>query len=227
MAEHLLLALDSSTAICSVALYDGSVMAERTWRSERNHTRDLLPNVDSILRDVNLSIDRVTAVGVAIGPGTFSGLRVGLATAKMLAFPRALPLIGVGTLEATAIAHRLSSSLVRVLIDGGRGQVATALYDGHVDWRHIEEPMMADLSVVLESDTAETIYCGELTEPWIAQIRERRGKLAVIASPSERTRRSGFLAELAWQRLNRGEFDDPTTLQPLYLRRPAISTPRR
>jgi tRNA threonylcarbamoyladenosine biosynthesis protein TsaB len=227
LTEHRLLALDSSTAICSLALYDGSLLAERTWRSQRNHTRDLLPNVDAMLRDVNLTINTITAVGVAIGPGAFSGLRVGLATAKFLTFPRTLPLIGVDTLEATAIAHRLSSSLIRVLIDGGRGQVATALYDSRVNWRRLEEPAMANLSDVLETDTAETIYCGELTESWIEQILSRRGNLAIVASPAERTRRSGFLAELAWRRLNRGEIDDPTTLQPLYLRRPAISTPRR
>jgi tRNA threonylcarbamoyladenosine biosynthesis protein TsaB len=227
VAEQVLLALDSSTAICSVAIYDGALLAERTWRSERNHTRDLLPNIDAILRDVNLRIDHVTAIGVAIGPGTFSGLRVGVATAKMLAFPRSLPLIGVGTLDVNAIAHKLSASLVRVLIDGGRGQVATALYDGQGEWRQVEEPTVADLTDVLATDSAETIYCGELTEQWIAQIRERRGNLAIVASPAERTRRGGFLAELAWQRLGRGDLDDPASLQPLYLRRPAISTPRR
>jgi tRNA A37 threonylcarbamoyladenosine modification protein TsaB len=115
-----LLALDTSTHYASVALHDGSrLLSEHSWLANQDHTRSLLPNIQRMLSDVRAGMAAVTGVSVALGPGSFNGLRVGLSTAKGLALARRLPLVGASTMELLAAEYELDD----VTMNAGRGRV--------------------------------------------------------------------------------------------------------
>ena len=102
----MLLAVDTSTAQIGLALYDGSkVLGELNWTSQQHHTTELAPALAGLLARSGATIGQVSALGVAIGPGSFTALRVGLAFVKGLALARRLPLIGVPTLDVVAAAQ--------------------------------------------------------------------------------------------------------------------------
>ncbi|HEX6512534.1 MAG TPA: tRNA (adenosine(37)-N6)-threonylcarbamoyltransferase complex dimerization subunit type 1 TsaB [Chloroflexota bacterium] len=116
----MLLAIDTSTHYASIALHDGArLLAEHTWLANQDHTRTLLPNVQRLLAGANAKLDGLSVIAVALGPGSFNGLRVGLSTAKGLAVARDLPLIGVPTLALLAAEYGLQE----VTMNAGRGRV--------------------------------------------------------------------------------------------------------
>ncbi len=116
----MLLAIDTSTHYASVALHDGSrLLSEHTWLANQDHTRTLLPNIQRLFEDARAGIEKLTAVAIALGPGSFNGLRVGLSTAKGLSLARGLPVVGVPTLELLAAEYHLDE----VTMNAGRGRV--------------------------------------------------------------------------------------------------------
>jgi tRNA A37 threonylcarbamoyladenosine modification protein TsaB len=116
----MLLAIDTATHYASVALHDGSrLLAEHTWLANQAHTRSLLPAVQGLLKDAGSSMNAISAVAVALGPGSFNGLRVGLSTAKGLAIALAIPLVGASTLELLAAEYEIEE----VTQNAGRGRV--------------------------------------------------------------------------------------------------------
>ena len=126
----MLLALDTSTRQAGIALYSSErgLLAETTWHSANRHTEELMPAIDHMLAQAGLSARDLTAVGVALGPGSFTGLRVGLAAAKGLALAHGLKLVGVPTLDFTAYPHRRQPLPAAALIPAGRGRLFWAIY---------------------------------------------------------------------------------------------------
>lgn len=223
----MLLAIDTSTANASVALFDGFLRGEITWLAGQDHSRQLLPRIEEVLHAARVSPEDVTAVAVAVGPGSFNGLRVGLSTAKAICLARDLPIVGVDTPRVAAYPFRSTFRPVRPLFDAARSEVATALYREHGgQFATIEEPRLVDLAEALESSPSDTFFCGELTLAWRAAIGTRFGSES-LARPGEEARRAGFLADLAWESLQVGQVDDLATIQPRYLRRPPTSGPAR
>ena len=125
----MLLAVDTSTAQVGLALYDGAqVIAEYTWRSSQRHTVELAPAVSELLTRCGLTMEDMRALGVALGPGSFTSLRVGLALVKGLSLSRHLPLIGIPTLDILASAQPASKLPLAVAIQAGRGRFALGWY---------------------------------------------------------------------------------------------------
>jgi len=222
----MLLAIDTSTEVASVAIFDetrGEPWAECTWHSGRNHTRELLPEIDRLLADCGVQRGDLTGLVVAIGPGSFNGLRVGLTTAKLLAFALVLPLVGVDTLRVSAQAFVLLGRPIRAMLDAGRGQICTARYVPQGDILVEEEaPRIADLSELVAGPHLPTVFCGEIRPEWRAAIEQAWGDAAIFPTPGARLRRAAYLAELGWRDLRNGRVDNPVTLQPIYLRRPYV-----
>jgi tRNA threonylcarbamoyladenosine biosynthesis protein TsaB len=218
-----LLAIDTSTAVASVALYDGRVLAEATWIAGADHSRQLLPRVADLLHAAGRTRADLTALGVAVGPGSFNGLRVGIATAKAIAEARGLPIAGVDTLLTAAYPFRATGRPIRPLYDAGRGEVATGLYQaGPQGFTVREEPRITALEGALDASPADSLFCGELRPSWREAIARRFGPASLVR-PAEEPRRAGYLAELAWERILVKGPDDVATLQPIYLRRPSIA----
>jgi tRNA threonylcarbamoyl adenosine modification protein YeaZ len=217
------LAIDTSTEMASVALVrDDRVLAEMTWHSGPNHTTQLLPHV-SYLTD-KFSIQDIDGIIVAKGPGSFNGLRVGVSTAKGLAFSLGIPIAGISTLEAAAYQHAETGLPICPIFNAGRSEIAAARYQmkgGH--WRQLQPEHITTVDALCAQTTARTLFCGEYVAAVAAQLKDLLGSKAIISTPSASLRRAGFLAELGQTRLKAGDGDNPATLQPTYLRRPPIT----
>ncbi|MFC1989684.1 tRNA (adenosine(37)-N6)-threonylcarbamoyltransferase complex dimerization subunit type 1 TsaB [Chloroflexota bacterium] len=222
------LAIDTSTEIASLALVqDGEVLAELTWRCGRNHSIQLLPNLYHLLNQTGLSLQSASCVIVAKGPGSYNGLRVGIGTAKGLAFSLSIPIIGVSTLEVEAYQHAGRGLPVCPIFNASRGEIATARYQMKRNkWYQLTAEHITTVDVLCSQITDKTIFCGEFVPSIAPQLVEHLGRKAVILTPAAGLRRAGFLAELGLKRLKAGDCDNVSTLQPLYLRGPSITQPK-
>ena len=214
----MLLAVDTSTRMVGIALYDGArVLGELAWYSSSYHTVELAPAVAELLEKTALRSEDLDAVGVAIGPGSFTALRIGLAFAKGLAFSRQIPLVGVPTLDILAAGQPVDASAMVALLQAGRKRYAVGWYQpeaGH--WKFSYRLENWTLEELLENILPSMRVCGELD----LSARQRLTALDAqvrLASPAESVRRPAVLAELAWERWQTGESDDPAGLSPLYL----------
>src|SRR5690349_13904289 len=130
----MLLALDTATRLISLALHDGkAVVAESTWVSDNYHTTELAPQVALLLRRAGIEAASLQALAVAIGPGSYTGLRIGLGFAKGLALAQGgrLPLVGVPTLDGLMRAQPPHAGPALALVQGGRGRVLAVTYHWH------------------------------------------------------------------------------------------------
>lgn len=217
----MLVAIDTATDYASLALHDGfKVRAECTWEAQRRHTVGLLPRLVTALEQLGLGVEHLSGVAVTRGPGSFTGLRVGLAVAKGLALARGLPLVSVPTLDVVAAAQGRDRRPLCAVLQAGRGRICVATYRWwRGEWRAREAPRLTTWPALTEEMASPTLFCGEIDLVG-ANALAALGELAVLLPPAARLRRAGFLAELAWQRLNRGETDAPATLTPIYLQYP-------
>ena len=221
----MLLAIDTSTDSAGLALVqDGKVLAEATWRCGQNHSVELLPRLAEMLEQTGVELKSLNCILVAKGPGSFNGLRVGLSTAKGLAFSLDIPIIGVGSLELEARQHAESDLPICPVFNAGRGEIATALYRNKAGWQQLAPEHITTVDALDSEITEKTLFCGEYL-PVIADELSKRLKDKAVIAPG-RPRRAALLAELAEERLKAEDYDNPATLQPLYLRRPAITRRR-
>jgi len=223
----MLVAIDSSTDTASLALVEeGRVLAEASWRCGQNHSVELLPRLTQLLDEAQVSLKDTSCVIVAKGPGSFNGLRVGLSTAKGLAFSLSVPIIGISSLEMEAYRHAETGLPICPIFNAGRGEIATALYQKKDDgWRQLTPEHITTVDALCAEITEKTIFCGEYVSLIAHQLKERLKEKVVIAP--DQLRSAVLLIELAKPRIDAGDYDDPATLQPLYLRRPAITKPKR
>ncbi len=221
----MLLAIDTSTRYAGVALADADrVLSCRSWHSAVNHTAELMPAIAHTLQTGGLTVADLEGIVVALGPGGFSALRVGMSVAKGLAMASQRPLVGLGTLDAEAQPYLNSGRPVCALLDAGRKEVASALFDREGQ-RARDDRICPPDELTLEI-TETTLFCGEAVSANAALLQERLGVKAVVVGHSPATR-LWALTSLGRQRLELGGLDDVTTLQPCYLRLPTIGGPRR
>ncbi len=220
------LAIDTSTDSASLALVqEGKVLAESTWRCGQNHSVELLPRLAHLLNETKVGLKSISCVIVAKGPGSFNGLRVGISTAKGLAFSLGIPIIGISSLELEAYQHAETGLPICPIFNAGRGEIATALYQKKDNkWCQLAPEHITTVDALCSEITSKTIFCGEYVPLIASQLRKKLKQRAVIAP--DQLRRASLLAELAKPRLEAGDYDHPATLQPLYLRRPAITQPK-
>jgi len=226
----MLLAIDTSTTQIGLALYDGtSVPGEFVWRSGLHHTQELAPALAELLGRVGIKMNAVNALGVALGPGSFTSLRVGLAFAKGLVLARHMPIIGIPTLDIVAAAVPLSDALIAspmpavphrrlaALVQAGRGRLALGWYEvGESGWQADGPATVTTADELAEKIHKPVIVCGEMTADDRNRLA-RKFKNVTLASPAQCVRRPAILAELAWQKWQAGKIDLPAALTPIYL----------
>ncbi len=223
------LAIDTSTNTTGVALSnEGEVTGEIIWQTGHNHTVELIPKIIKLLESQKLAISDISAITVARGPGSFNGLRVGLATAKGLAFALGIPLVSISTLEAIAFAHAESGIPVCAILQAGRGEIAAATFQKQGnDWQRLMAEHVTTIDSLCDDIKERTAFCGETSAEQREQLAERLGEKATFPLKKAAPGRAGCLAKLGWCRIEIGDFDNPSTLQPLYLKKPSITKPKR
>jgi tRNA threonylcarbamoyladenosine biosynthesis protein TsaB len=201
-----------------VALYDGiQVLYESTWKSTGYHTVELAPTVEDALHRASLTPVEVGALGVALGPGSFTGLRIGVAFVKGMALVRHLPLVGIHTLDILAAAQPILEISLIALLRAGRGRMAVGWYEvKNKSWQSARDIEICTLQELAQKIIQPTYICGELSEEERGFLRQSCPN-AVLASPAHALRRPGYLAEISWKRWKSGRTDDPAVIAPVYL----------
>ncbi len=245
------LALDTSTRQASVALCtEETLLGEYAWQVGNNHSVELLERIQRLVTECGQTMQSLEAIAVATGPGSFNGLRVALATAKSLAFALTLPLVGVSTLDVIAAQQQHWRGPICAVMEAGRGELYAAcyLFDEIVEAgqlscelrrlsdylleapEQLKEHVLTHINewagVPGERAVPPVLFCGEMSEAARAALSAQLPQgLFLPALPS--TRHAVTLASLAFRRFQRGIVDDPLLLEPLYLRRPSITTSAR
>jgi tRNA threonylcarbamoyladenosine biosynthesis protein TsaB len=210
----MLVAIDTSTNQSGLACYEErGLLAEYSWDSGRDHTAQLLPQLTGMLQNLHRTRAAITAIGVALGPGSWSGLRVGLSTAKGLALALNLPVVGIGTLDALEYQFANSGMPVVPIVRLGRDRFAASALAGG-------PPRNTTLAELCAETGVATLFCGDIDGEVRTELRQQLGERARFPTSARAMRRPGFLAELAWRRFQTGEYDLIATLEPIYLGQP-------
>jgi len=211
----MLLAVDTATEMIGLAVTDGErILAEQVWAAPRHATAELAPEAARLLRRIGVSEDRLEGLALTIGPGSFSGLRIGVAFAKGLAFGRGLKVVGVPTLEVLAFGQPSRSEPMLALLSAGRGRWAAAWYKwSKRKWTSDGPIRLLDAQALMDAIDRPTYVCGEMESEMRKALAERH---AILAPPELCLRRPAVLAQIGWERLRTRKASDPVALVPLY-----------
>lgn len=214
----MLLAVDTSTQTMGIALYSESiVVGEMLWQTSTHHTVELAPAVRQMLTRCTVKPTDLQALAVAIGPGSFTSLRIGLALVKGMALALHIPVIGVPTFDFLVQAQPPSDHPLLAVIPAGRTRSAVQWYEyDEQRWVSTTEPRVMTAEEISENIDGPTHILGEMSAE-DRRIIGRKWKNAMVASPAFCTRRPSLLAELAWGKWKSGTVDDPVSLSPIYL----------
>jgi tRNA threonylcarbamoyladenosine biosynthesis protein TsaB len=218
----MILAIDTATDWVGLALHDGgAVLAEFGWRSRRTQTTDLASAVAQLWARAKLSAADLDAVAVTIGPGSYTGLRVGMALAKGIALAQQLPLIGVPTLDVVAAAVPRQETDLVVVAQAGRTRLWAGQYhwNDRRGWESLGDPLLTQWEELVGRVQVPIAFAGEI-DATSAKLVRRANRSAVVISPAASTRRAAVLAEIGWGRLKSKRVDEAATLAPLYHREP-------
>jgi tRNA threonylcarbamoyladenosine biosynthesis protein TsaB len=219
----LILALDTATLVSSVALVtENKLLAELTLQTRKTHSELLMPHIAQLLVMAEKSRADLKAVAVSIGPGSFTGLRIGLATAKALAYALNIPIIGVSTLAAQAFACPVPGAVFSPMLDAQKGNVYQALFawrDGEL--QELQPARVVHFTTALEELAAvnqPVVLLGEAAVMHAEEITLKGGNVA-LAPPHVVIARAGCVGLYACELWRKGKADDLFTLEPLYIRR--------
>ncbi len=219
----MILSIETATGCGSVSLTRGGVengrlLAEATAQPEITHSRRLLGSVDWVMKAAGVSWTDIDGIAVSLGPGSFTGLRIGMAAAKGLVLAAKVPFIGVQTLDAIALSCPIIDNPLWCLLDARKQEVYAACYKPDVTGRPVQiSPAVAIRPEKLADRITEPSI---LIGPGVAQYHDLfagidRVQLVPAALSSPIASRLGFLAA---EQLDRGEVLDPSSAAPLYVR---------
>ena len=218
-----ILALDSSGMAASVAVVeDENMLAEYTVNYKKTHSQTLLPMLDAAVQMVQLKLDTIDAIAVASGPGSFTGLRIGSATAKGLGLALDKPIIGVPTTQALAYNLYGAGGVVCPIMDARRNQVYTGIYgfeNGHLEI--LEDQMAVDIYQVIEKLNAlkqQVIFTGDGISVYQEVIDQNIQVPAEYAPAHLNRQRASAVAALAMEYLKAGRVQTAAEHRPEYLR---------
>lgn len=220
----IVLGIESSTPVASVALVSAEkLLGEITLNIGLTHSEQLLPIIDELLRKTKLSRTALEGIAIASGPGSFTGLRIGMATAKGLAQGLAIPLVGVPTLLALAYLQLGRPGLVCPMLNARREEIYTALFrfDSEQKYELLEPYQAVNPQLWAEKlleYTEPVLLCGDGAIDYVNLWQEMLGETSSISPAQLLTARGASVAWLGKERLVRGERDDLVALKPLYIR---------
>lgn len=222
----LCLSMETSTKTCGVALIDeNKTLGEIIINSDSTHSQKLLPAVDMLLKSLGKTLDDIDLIGVAVGPGSFTGLRIGIATAKGLAYGKKIPVVGVSTLEGLALGTNHKEKTVVPILNARRNQAYAAVFthgvDGYkkiLDEDVIKLEELMDKLKSLEEISGDFLFTGDGVPAFSKQIISVLGERAHFISEYECNPRAVSIGRLALELYKRRGADNPFTLKPEYIR---------
>ncbi len=235
-----ILGIDTSTPIGSVALIDDdAIVAEHTLNIVQTHSSRLMPAIDTVLKWGNITPNDLDGCAVGIGPGSFTGIRIGVATAKSLCYAVDKPIVGVSTLEAIAYNLRWTDGIVCPILDARRSEIYGAIFHGGTPWERLSDDLCLPIETFLDeleghiSQDSMLIFVGDGLVTYGDTIREKLGQLRIISGAQTapvgeaavpfadaifNVPRGATIAKLGALRLKRDDSDSYWTLVPNYVR---------
>ncbi len=220
-SQPLILAIDNSTMYGNVALTspDG-LLAERILLSRLTHSKRLLASLADILTESELDWPQLDAVAICLGPGSFTGLRIGLATAKGIAMATGLPLIGISSLDGLASQLPFASQQICPILDARKHEIYAALYgssaSGEVE--RTSDYLVMPPEQLVEKIDRPTIFVGDGVNVYGEYLKEALGPKALFAPEHIIFPRAAAIAKLALSHYHREQFLDPASAVPHYIR---------
>ena len=225
------LAIDTSTRYATIALADaGNVISELSWYSNQNHTVELVPNIELLLNENNVKYSDLSVIGVAVGPGNFSAVRVALSVVKGLAIALGVQVAPASTLLIEAYPYLATGFPVVATIGAGRGQLVSASYQDQSNGMLLETPMKLltphELFGMYDVESSKPLLCGEgmsgMTDEDLVTASERFIMTSAEMRPS---RRASSIIHL----LREGHVslvEDSAAIEPIYARAATITPPK-
>ncbi|MEK6742040.1 MAG: tRNA (adenosine(37)-N6)-threonylcarbamoyltransferase complex dimerization subunit type 1 TsaB [Nitrospirota bacterium] len=217
-----ILGIETATKTGGVAIVsETGVLAEYTLNIEVTHSERLMSTVDRVLKDTGFTLAEMDGYGVSIGPGSFTGLRIGLSTIKGLAFATGKPVAAVPTLKALAWNIPFPRYPVCPLLDARKKEVYAALYR-HDGGTYIQEmpASVISLAEMAGTMTGDILFTGEGARLFAGEIQKVFGDRAHFAPLSSSVPSAASVAEIALMMLTAGQQTEPDSLVPMYIRRP-------
>jgi tRNA threonylcarbamoyladenosine biosynthesis protein TsaB len=217
-----ILALETATTAGSIAIVnDEELIAEVKININIAHAERLMPSVDYLLNAARLSISDIDAFAVSIGPGSFTGLRIGLSTAKGFSYATNKPLVSVPTLDAFARTLPFCRHLICPMLDARKNEVYAGLYkwEGSVCKKIIPETAV-NPEDFLEKIKEPAVFMGNGAIIYKKIIAETLKNNAIFAPVSKMSPSASSVAEIAIEKLKQGLIADPASLMPFYIRKP-------
>ena len=220
----LALAIDTSGEICTLAIgRDRELVSERRFHHKMSLLRRVLPNVDQMLADSGFATSDLDAIIVALGPGSFTGLRIGVTIAKSLAYSLSKPIVGVGTLDAIARSVApAATELLCPMIHARANEVYWSLtdYSGTIRLAEYEVGTVSEVLETVANRGVSVYFCGSGAVRNSEAIRLKFGNKAVVGERWSEHPQGAALIDLGLKRIEEAELDDALTLAPLYVKKP-------
>ena len=214
-----ILGLDTSTPIGSVGLIDGeALVAEHTLNILKAHSSRLMPAIDQVLKWANLTVHELDGFAVGIGPGSFTGMRIGVSTVKTLCYSLGKPIVGVSTLAAIAYNLRYTDGPICPILDARKDEVYGAVFQGGQRFSRVSADLCAPIESLLDRIEKPGAFVGDGLRRYRATVQERFGKAAIFADAIFNAPRGASIARIGSERLLNGESDDYFSLTPNYIR---------
>jgi tRNA threonylcarbamoyladenosine biosynthesis protein TsaB len=216
-----ILAVDTATRSCSVAIVDqGSLLAEMTAVSGQTHSKHLMDMIHTVLQTANLAVSDVDGWAVSAGPGSFTGLRIGMSTIKGLAVASGKPVAGVSSLEVLAWQMLPCSDLICPMLDARKGQVYCARYrlGSGALVQELPVAVLSPADAVHDIDEP-CVFVGDGAQHYETVIVSSLGDRARIAHAGRHVIRASSVAWLSLERFESGDSEDLARLVPCYIRK--------
>ena len=200
---------------------DELLLGEYILNHKKTHSQKIMTMIEQILSELELTVQNIDIFAAAIGPGSFTGLRIGVATVKALAHATGKPVVSVGTLEALAYNVPYAEHIIVPIMDARRDNVFTASYIWDEGFKEIGEPEAISIDECLEScgEFLDTIFVGDGVKVHREYIKEKLGDKAIFPPANALNSRASSVAALALDKAKRGETQSYLEMKPYYIRK--------
>ncbi len=224
----IILQIETATQVCSAAIsIDGKTIALKEEAAQNIHASKLTLFIDEVMKRANLGYRDLEAIAVSKGPGSYTGLRIGVSTAKGLCFALDKPLIGINTLQMMAngflIENPNHGGMICPMIDARRMEVFTSVYNNQLrEIEPIHAKIVDDKSFILELDTNFVMFVGDGSEKCKSVLVHQNAHFS-----TENFNSAHYMSNLAHQAFEQQDFEDVAYFEPFYLKDFVFTTPKK